>query len=744
MWFVNSITNTGTEGGTTFGLGRLNGNGTAISDSIFPIDRLDTISHELGHNFGLDHTTFGAGGTQNFMTSGLTRVGATVIGDINPDGQMLDQMTQAQIDRFLSRSATKTIYNSTFNNGSGSQAPWADAFFWTNSPTVSAFPNLNPDVGIFNATVNTGGAYLNQNIIVQNFTQTGGQVSTINGFTQGPASSLQIDDTFNWTAGTQAGLGVTTVAKKLTVAQAAGSQGPQLSSSRTLRMLSGCEGTFSGIGLVGSGSVVFDMQADTTLDLTGNAGFQRLSGSPLIQNAGRINVNAGLYPIQWRLNNNGDMAVRDLGALQLSGGGSGTGNFFLAGSARIDFRSSYTVGNISGNGTVEFSSGTTTISGDYNLDPTMQPDRAGWTNVKGGKVQFNGMTTNVGMALNLTAGVASFANAVTIPRLYLAGSGISDEVYAPNALTVTTEMKWDGPIVSGAGVKTINAPLELRSGALVGGTFRTTGATTFIGPGTMYAGNSAVWRNDGDFDLRGDFSFNVLPPDLGTNPPPPKFDNRGTFTKSAGANVATVDWPMENRGTVKAVTGRLLLNGGYSQQAGNTSISQGAVIESPLAVALAGGSLTGRGTFKAPNLMNNALVAPGESAGRLTIEGALADGGSASLAIELGGLLPGTLYDQLSVIGNTTLGGTLDVSLINGWMPSPTESYIILTGTTVSGMFANTPGNVYTFSDGQFNVLYNPASVVLTNFVQIPEPALSAVVMLGLGLLARRRGCGRR
>jgi hypothetical protein len=230
---------------------------------------------------------------------------------------MAAQLNQQQIDRFLGKSPTKTIYNSTFNNGSGSQAPWGDAFYWNNSPTVSAFPNLNPDVGIFNATVNLGSAYLNQNIIVQSFTQTGGIVSTVNGFTQGPANNLQIDDTFNWTAGTQAGLGVTSVAKTLSLSTAAGSQGPQLS-GRTLRMLSGCRGTLSGGNFVGSGSAVLDLQGDTNLEVTNSANFQRLSGTPVISNAGRIAIDAGIDSVQWRLDNNGEVLVRPNGLAQLS------------------------------------------------------------------------------------------------------------------------------------------------------------------------------------------------------------------------------------------------------------------------------------------------------------------------------------------------------------------------------------------------------------------------------------------
>jgi hypothetical protein len=100
MWFVNTLdANPG-----LFGLGWLDDNGTAIA--MVPvttfnggIGRLDTPGHEVGHNLGLDHNDFGAGGANNLMTSGGARTIPTTINDIAPDGLALDQLTAAQIAR---------------------------------------------------------------------------------------------------------------------------------------------------------------------------------------------------------------------------------------------------------------------------------------------------------------------------------------------------------------------------------------------------------------------------------------------------------------------------------------------------------------------------------------------------------------------------------------------------------------------------------------------------------------------
>lgn len=102
MLFVDSITDCDGPGTGIFGCGFIDANGVAIADNVFSfnsgIGRLDTIAHELGHNLSLGHTTFGAGGTLNLMTSGASRTIPSSINDVFPDGAMTDQLTQAQID----------------------------------------------------------------------------------------------------------------------------------------------------------------------------------------------------------------------------------------------------------------------------------------------------------------------------------------------------------------------------------------------------------------------------------------------------------------------------------------------------------------------------------------------------------------------------------------------------------------------------------------------------------------------
>lgn len=96
MWFVSNLFPDPTN--ITFGNAYLGGNGVVInSPAIINNNRIDTIAHEIGHNLGLDHTTYGAGGANNLMTAGTNRTVPSSIFDINPSGNQLDVLTSQQI-----------------------------------------------------------------------------------------------------------------------------------------------------------------------------------------------------------------------------------------------------------------------------------------------------------------------------------------------------------------------------------------------------------------------------------------------------------------------------------------------------------------------------------------------------------------------------------------------------------------------------------------------------------------------
>jgi hypothetical protein len=82
------------------------------------------------------------------------------------------------------------------------------------------------------------------------------------------------------------------------------------------------------------------------------------------------------------------------------------------------------------------------------------------------------------------------------------------------------------------------------------------------------------------------------------------------------------------------------------------------------------------------------------------------------LSIEIGGTQPGVTYDQVAISGNAVLTGTLEISLINGYLPPLNSTFAILTAGAVSGTFPTVTGTA--IGNGRkFNVVYNGTAVTL-------------------------------
>lgn len=105
------------------------------------------------------------------------------------------------------------------------------------------------------------------------------------------------------------------------------------------------------------------------------------------------------------------------------------------------------------------------------------------------------------------------------------------------------------------------------------------------------------------------------------------------------------------------------------------------------------GTLSGVGTVGGSVINNGGLVGPGTSSGVLTIDNDYTQGAGGTLAIEIGGTLPGAAYDRLIVGGMANLAGTLNVSLVNGFTPSVGATFDILDFNTLAGDFSDLPAN---------------------------------------------------
>jgi hypothetical protein len=196
VWFVNSFA--GVPG--LRGLGALAGDGLVISSSSAAVD---TFAHELGHNFGQDHTVgLLIDSDRYLMASGSIRSIPTGTGDIAPDGRQLDRfnpiLPEVTVDMigatpFQSSNFFDVKFLGTSATDLGLSALTIDlrpanAFFdVTNSaPGVAGSPfsfgNLN---GIMSSDISTTGLTDGSSILKMNFAN--------DSFTSGDSLSFGMD-----------------------------------------------------------------------------------------------------------------------------------------------------------------------------------------------------------------------------------------------------------------------------------------------------------------------------------------------------------------------------------------------------------------------------------------------------------------------------------------------------------------------------------------------------------------------
>ncbi len=100
-----------------------------------------------------------------------------------------------------------------------------------------------------------------------------------------------------------------------------------------------------------------------------------------------------------------------------------------------------------------------------------------------------------------------------------------------------------------------------------------------------------------------------------------------------------------------------------------------------------GATLRGRGFIDGEcRTQDEATIAPGASPGTLTV-GSLNMSAGGILEIELAGPTPGAEHDVLAVTTSATLGGTLRLTLLNGFAPPAGSTFTFLTSPSVAGQF---------------------------------------------------------
>ncbi|HTL91414.1 MAG TPA: hypothetical protein VL176_03645, partial [Steroidobacteraceae bacterium] len=310
----------------------------------------------------------------------------------------------------------------------------------------------------------------------------------------------------------------------------------------------------------------------------------------------------------------------------------------------------------------------------------------GTTSISGGTVSLPSATNQFGTVLLNTTGNVTITDvdAINLGTSTTGSGGLA--VTAPGGITQS------GPLTV-AGASTLNAGANAITLTNVANDFG--GAVNFTGSNVSITDANAIAI--GNSNASG--ALNIVAASTsflnGLNATNYSFSG-GTYSLAAGTyNLGGTTSIAQNPST-GAVTVVDVATGATINTSGGT-VNVGA-----------GGTLSGTGTIQG-NVNNVAgTVSPGASPGMLTITGNYTQAPSGTLNMEIGGLVAGTQYDQLVVQGSTSLAGTLNTSLVNGFVPVSGSTFTLIQS---SGPISGTFTTVNQPLGALFNTFYGPVTV---------------------------------
>lgn len=207
--------------------------------------------------------------------------------------------------------------------------------------------------------------------------------------------------------------------------------------------------------------------------------------------------------------------------------------------------------------------------------------------------------------------------------------------------------------------------------------------------------------------------------------------NAGLFEKTAGSGTSTIDLTVTNTGSLLVNSGTLAITH-FTQNSGLLDLN-GGNFSSPNDIVINGGIVEGNGTITGNLVNNGGIVAPGHSPGKITVTGDYTQGADAEIDMQIAGAVSGTGYDKFIVKGAANLGGTLKISLLNGFKPTVGDVYTLVSAGSFNGTFSKVTINGFT---GKIDTSTNGVTLTITsNTRQLLNIATRLNVLTGNNVL---------
>jgi fibronectin-binding autotransporter adhesin len=482
------------------------------------------------------------------------------------------------------------------------------------------------------------------------------------------------------------------------------------------------QSNIAGSGFIGDANLTFTNQG--TVNATDSANFLILNGSAS-NNTGTMEASGGAtLQIQNTINNNGGTIEALTGSTVLVFSNTGVisgGTLKTTGTGTFDTNSGTldgTVNAVTNAGMFKVSRGNLNLQGTINNNGTIALDTVGFFAI------LNQPTTLTGSGKVIMSPNTSFLGGNTLTnKSTIEGAGFiggSDPMGITNSGSIIANQKTPLVISPGATLGFTNTgKLIVNRGSTLNieGLCNNFSGTTLMGgtylvTGTLEFQNSIV-TNAGSITLTGataqilnSFTNTSALANLAAN------SALGSLSLGSGQILATAtNFSNAGKTTVGAGSG-FSVGGSYTQTAGTTTVD-GALM-APAGLTLQKGSLMGKGTIAAA-VNSNASVTPGDSSSKpatLTVTGTYTQNSSGSLNISIGGTAAGS-FGQVAVSNGVSVGGTLVIKRIKGFVPVIGNTFNIVTGSAVSGQFATVKGTSINSSE-HFEVSYTPTAVTLT------------------------------